>query len=441
MSPGRVNYGVAILLVLSNGMACGAVDGAAPIDERHKDVLTEISHVLNEAIPCEPIPKVGQIGDCQFVSVGFSPKVPSERSLGQRILVLDAGMRFAAYTRYKSRVLDDIEPNIDGKYESVQRPIELQRGALKILSGILNDKFQNVPAEYLNPVEDQFNRTFPNHVYPIRHGELIFGTLADLNPNAEFVIAQTFDIPRDLICHADEELTEFAALKHYFNSASSSLKDIIQRYNISFVNLSLGHSIKTVSEVASKCSGGGLSSGSIRTILDIIKNEFYDNLFSLADVIFVQSGPWSQRQLNLGDPEYPIDCYQYPNRIRTGYAEFTESTIPPTGSMLPSGVALGQSNARKCIDVFFNTGVEGKKPYAEGQYPYRMTMNGIGSSSMPEPFCTSWAAPFVLSYLNFERQSLKERGQYFSLARLLNSNFVFDPFKHRQFDAFRLGGI
>src|SRR5688572_15720021 len=78
--------------------------------EKYAHVVAEIERLLDQISPCPSKPEAGN-GWCKFVSVSFTPKPGSAKSTGQRILVIDGGARMAAYTRYKSRVLDDIAPD------------------------------------------------------------------------------------------------------------------------------------------------------------------------------------------------------------------------------------------------------------------------------------------------------------------------------------------
>lgn len=411
--------------------------------EKYAHVVAEIERFLDQILPCPLEPDAGT-GWCEFVSVGFTPKSGSAKSIGQRILLIDDGARMAAYTRYKSRVLDDIAPDSQGIYHSVQASIELPRGELEILSHLLDEHYPDTPAIALQKIliREKEKPIFLATTYMPEHGDRIFGTLADLNPDAEFVIAGLWKIPQDVICMKGSNERILKSLGLYFDNLAQSLIKTIQKHDINFVNMSFGHTARVVEQGILGCAKTIAPSTQLRrSILQLIKGRFYDRLFSLKDVVFVQAGPWSRVRLQEGDPDYPIDCAHYPNRIRAGYIEELLTDIPPEGARRDKYVQdLG---AKSCIDVFFNSGVvRGRNnELLLGEFPYLSTRWGIGLTFPSDEFSASWSTPFVLSYLNFKKQEAKESRKRFVYSHFHGSQLILEPVKYRQFEIFRTGKI
>ncbi len=368
--------------------------GQGSVSAYKSEALEEIKSILNSTLPCSS-EKNENTGLCSRVSVGFQKKEPSVTSLGQRFLIIDQGMRTPAYTRYKTRVLDDIEPDETGEYNSVVRPVELYRGELQILSEVLAERYPRTSAGSLSSISRQMHQTFPN--YDVYHGDAVFSTIADLNLDAEFVIAQLFKTPKTELCSLEVDTGSFKKLENYFKSASSSLVEIIKKYKISFVNMSFGHGMDMMTDLSLKCGGGNLSQTTQRQVLKMIQQNFYEPLFALPEVIFVQAAPSLNHDLKENDLDYPSDCTFYPNRVRVGSRD-------------------GNYYNSDCVDVFIDSSV----------YEYNVTRNGIGSSSFPPPICTSWAAAFVSSYINKQKQDHVSKNSQFSLKRWLKSGFILE---------------
>lgn len=409
--------------------------------QKYAHVLEAIEKFLEGIETCPEKPQVG-VGWCEFVEASFTPKTPTLKSLGQRILVIDSGMRFAGYTRYKSRVLDDLAADEDGNYRSVQKGFSLAKGELEVLSHMLDEQYPGTPAIALQRLIGGRN-IFPVSTYSPSHGDRIFGTLADLNPDAEFVIAEVWQFPTHTITQCNDEQEILANIGTYLDRVAASLVATIQKYDLNFVNMSFGDSLKTI-----EINFAGLPNGSerfsrsfYRQVLQLTKVRLYDRLFALRDVVFVQAGPWSDYRLDTGDLDYLIDCAVYPNRIRVGGVSELSTDISSKGE--PRRQYTKSKGAENCIDMFFNSGVvidEELMPVL-GDYPYLSTTEGIGTSFPSDSFSSSWATPFVLSYLNFKKQEAKANGAKFSISHLHNSRLIIEPVKYAQFEIFRTGRL
>lgn len=416
-------------------------NGASPFAEgRYAHVVQEINGFLAQTLQGQTPNNANE-----SVKVGFTPKQPSEKSQGQRILVIDAGMRLPAYTRYKSRVLDDLEPDDDGVYRSVSKDIELPRGMVHILSSILDERHPDTPALALDSIAKR-EVNGPDLLfapdYSPWHGDMIFATLADLNPEAEFVIAQLKNIPHHLLSKNHKEEEVIALTGHYLDNLAESLIATIKKYDINFVNMSFGETTRAIREsIASRLAPELDSTAFYRRILRLLKERFYERLFSLKDIVFVQAAASSASELDVNDEDFSIDCAKYSNRIRAGFIEQLETDVPKEGAYREN--YLSNKNTRLCTDLFFNSGVERGfgGDQIKGKHPYFMTSDGIGATILYSRFTSSWATPFVLSYLNFRKQEAKAKGEPFSVAGFVDSKYIIEPFKYGLLEIFRTGRL
>jgi hypothetical protein len=398
-----------------------------------------------EHIPSCPEKDADRSGPCEFLNVDFSPRPPSAKSKGQRILVLDEGMRLAAYTRYRSRVLDDIEADNEGIYRSTSKTLTITRGLFHILHDILNTAHPDTPALALEGIShsngDRGSVLF-SPSYVIAHGERIFGTLADLNPDAEFVIAQMSDFPVHALKSQQSEQEVLEIISSHLENIVQSLITHIEKFEINFVNMSFGHTTQTIRDTLSPFISPTMRTNDFfRRILKITKEKYYDRLFSLKHVIFVQAGASSSSEILSGDSDFTVDCASYNNRIRVGFIELLQTDVPPEGALREDYIR--STGAKNCIDVFVNSGVvyQDLDTRILGDHPYMSTRSGMEVVHPYDHFATSWATPFALSYLNHLKQAAAMSETPFSFSRLIESKYILEPVKYEQFEIFRTGRL
>jgi len=409
--------------------------------------IREIKQILSQTDICRSDVE-NPTGYCELEEVTFTPRPPSPTSVGQRILVIDVGMQETAFTRYKKRVIDIIEPDQNGNYQTTAKKVVMPKAARTILSDIIGEHFPRVSALAFQPIKGSFVQKIGSTL-SLYHGETIFSVLADYNPNAEFIIAQKFIEPPDLQCIADDDVSGLIRYAQYLDNISNSLIYYIRLHRINFINLSFGHAMRNMREGrANSCIGKAWPSDQqLAKMLKLLKEHFYEPLSNLRNVTVVQASPSSDHELIFNDSEYPIDCADFSNRIRVGYFGVADSKLPPVGGewenpqakqILPSG----QWKARRCIDIFLNSGVDDTEPFSEGTSPFRLSTYGLGGASMRLSFSTSWAAPFALSYLIYVNNT---QGPFQTAQALINAATAYhlysfqDPARHHQFETYRIG--
>ena len=394
------------------------------------NVIAEIRSVLVAARNCSE--NKDPTGWCQPVTVSFSAKSASPTSKGQRILVIDEGMRLAAFTRYKARVLDYVEINSNGTYETVKKTLTLPKWSNEILSHILGEKYSYLPAHALNGFKDPlFNRMTPD--YKPSHGDPIFGTLADLNPQSEFVIAQLPIQPAEF-CDPITDQHANARLRAYFITLSDSLVELIARHEINFINMSFGYTPEVLKKAWHTQCKSRVDEAKIKLTLFLYKKYIFKKLSNQDEVVAVQAAS----PVPLADPVSDIDCQLYEGRVRAGYIAKKVSTLTPLGGWVEEYLPEELRAHVECVDIFINSGVDNDWPYDEGPFPMFMTSKGIHSSSFRHSMTTSWAAPLVLSYLIYLKNQAPEKTarEILTELRARGDKLMIDPFKHKQLSIF-----
>lgn len=409
-----------------------------PSQEICADVNQKIHSVLSASPPCNSMEV------CETVTVSFRPKPASSSSLGQRILVIDSGMLIPAYTRYKSRVLDHLAIDQQGYYRSSPQKIQVTRPIFEVLCNILDEQCPLTTAKQLNPISDLFYKHKKILQIPIGHGDLTFATLADLNPKADFVIAELADKPAAYFCSSSDDPVSLESYRLFIRNAADSLRSAIEKHNINFVNMSFGDTQNTLKRTWQlRCAGKALPSE--KFFLDFQKmhfHNFYEPLFAMEDVVFVQAAPQSTRVLEKLDPEFFSDCQDVSSRIVAAGFSSQEALLPFLGSnshpLLPNYI----KGAMTCTDLAINFGVSAKRPYEDGPFPVLTTMEGVGAYSIGTRPSSSTAAPIVLSYLIYLKNSGLVAGsgrEFVANVKNYHQGKLVEPERYRQFEIYRLG--
>lgn len=411
------------------------------VEQRTSEDLSEVNRqiydVLSATQPCS------NINACETVAVTLTPREPTQRSIGQRILVIDLGMTVPAYLRYKSRVMDHLVLFEDGSYMSYPKTIQVPRPVFQVLSEILDKQFPNTTAKELNPISDLFYKHKRVLNLNVMHGDEIFSTLADLNPDAEFVIAEIPGVPYEILCSANKDNASFEEYRTFLRNAADSLNSHIAQYDVNYVNMSFGETTQTLKTTWSSQCTNQLFPGDafFHLLLRTYFEEFYQPLFA-ANAIFVQAAASSIQELTPVDPGFYCDCQEVPNRIRaTGFSSAT-AHLPMTGFEEPEFLGLAMRGALPCIDLAVNFGVEAKKPYKDGPFPVLMTGDGVGAGSLGTRPSASSAAPIVLSYINYLKQSglvFGDGADFVSNLKKYHAGRFIEPARYSQFEIYRLG--
>lgn len=402
------------------------------------EINSRICEILSAVQPCS------DIDSCETIAVTLTPKEPTERSVGQRILIIDDGMILPSYTRYKSRVIDHIFPFDDGSYQSYPATIKVPVSVFQVLSEILDQQFPDTTAKELDPVSRLFYKYKKVlNVQNVLHGDETFSTLADLNPYAEFLLAGRPGMTNDIFCSTDTGEISFDKYRSFLRSTANSLRSYIEKYDINYVNMSFGESTETLKNYWSRlCSNQPFPSEAFfRLLLKAYFEEFLQPLLA-ANAIFIHSAAYSVQRLSPGHPDFYCDCQEVPNRIRaTGFSSAT-THLPPTGAEMPELLLPELYGSLLCSDLAINFGVEANKPYNDGPFPILMTTDGVGVESVGKFVSTSSASPLVLSYINYLKQAGIVSGvgtEFVSNLKKYHTGRFIEPERYHQFEIYRLG--
>lgn len=349
-----------------------------PVSERDQATLNQIRLILNE-IPGECTEDlVSGEGLCAPVEVAFERKSASVRSARQRILVIDHGMWEETLLTRASRILDLVEPDEHGILHTTTRKQTFSQGAVRIFHEAIGRQNPRLSFKLLREMSREIERKV---LAPARglqiaendHGADILATLAELNPDAEFVIAQRKDVP-----NMDADPTR---LRTYYDNYVGSLKKLIAEYGVTFINMSFGSPSRTPEGER------------------IALEHFFTPLSSIPGVIVVQAGIQNvTRVLEADDAEFVSDCRKIRNRIRVGEVSWSKRDVA-------KNISMSQENARACVDVIVNKGPSVAEvrsdilSYVDELY----CMSGIDAFACQ--YGTSYTAPLFLSYLLYLQQT------------------------------------
>jgi len=420
--------------------ASGCINADLSNEQAVSDVNAQVSKVLAQGTPCD------DIDWCDTVCVALEAKSASPSSLGQRILVIDLGMVLPAYTRYKSRVLEHFVLDERGFYRSSKQEIRIPRTIFAVLSEILDDQNPATTAHQLNPVSSLFDKHNKVNNSLVQHGDEIFATLADLNPEAEFVIANLGSTPKEDFCSANEDHAAFERYGTFIRNSAVSLQSIIEKHGINFVNMSFGYSEETFMRIwRDSCSGKSQPERAFfLNIHEMYFRNFYEPLFSLDNVVFVQAAPYSYYDLEESSSEFYSDCQSVPNRIRVAGFSAKEPHLPILGADDEHLLSSSVKGALGCTDIAINFGISAKRPYEDGPFPVMTTINGFGASSLGTRPSSSSAAPIALSYMIYLKKSGDVQGEgtfFVDNFKKYHQGKLVEPARYRQFEINRLGRL
>lgn len=399
-----------------------------PDRQETSNAVAEVKEVLAAAQSCND--ENDPTGWCETISISFLAKTASPSSKGQRVLVIDQGMQLPSFTRYRNRVLDFLILNPEWAYETTKEILEIPKWSNEILSHILGEKYTDLPARTFKGLISPRLELAPGYIK--LHGDLILGTLADLNPKSEFVVASLRDLPPEFCSPSTDEQAN-SSLKARIIRLSNSLVKYIDLFEINFINMSFGDTIETLQTSWIVQCKKPVDMKKIKLTLSLFNRYFYKKMFSLKDTVIVQAA--AEKSI---DPAVDMDCQRYDSRIRAGYIAKKRSTLPPLGGWLEQYMPAELRRNSDFIDIFVNSGVDNEDPFEPGPYHMLMTSTGLGSGFLLFNMTTSWAAPLVLSYLIYEKNQSPKKSAREVLAEVKSRRrqLMIDPFQHRQFSIF-----
>ncbi|HEY5959748.1 MAG TPA: hypothetical protein VIV60_24510, partial [Polyangiaceae bacterium] len=335
----------------SGGLVSGGETNAKAICQRIKVDLAQ-------AIESSACPAV-----CPMTNVTARQAEPLPSSQGQRILLIDDGIIFAAATRYASRTLAFLKTGDDGSYREYAPSFEMPTEAYDILK-TADGVSRYVSGSELNlvqPFADKFLSKLPDGWEG--HGSDIYAFLAEKVPEAQFLVSESkleFRAPCELL---GEEAAEPAWLEltERFLAMEQSLTQIISEYGINYVHLSWGMEYDgLVNDFLRDC--GGTPS---RAVTDRILG-LYVGLFRAITTVVTPGadGRWQpvmifQAGASADVPEdFLLDCTGIPGRIRAYSVAYKGNAVPLGGSHEYSILTTPELSAMACNDVYLVMGYD-----------------------------------------------------------------------------------
>lgn len=403
--------------------------------------------------------------DCDPVSLSFAEGQfePGYLLPQQTVLVLDTdGMDLLSTLTYRHRVKsawhwnEQAEPVAKALSVTVPKYLPTLYQRLRQLHREKNGP-GFVAAQQLSSLEQRIAQLNPNLAQPYTgHGSVALSYLAEHNPQAELVVAQTPDFAmlfRDDFCKGDA-----AAFRQRIEQASQRFyQQVIQAQDVEYLNWSGGFDLpRTVAVSAQRLCTQPLSSEQQSALL-LAYQPFYQMLFHSPKLLGVQAAT-----ANFQPSQQQLDALMLPHRVRAGFFNTgtSRSALDPAGK--PTGVVPAvpdyQQNSLAVIDVLVNFSFSGLGSSCQpGQFSYK-TPSLLGLSY--DALCSqqsSWAAPLVLSRLIHLQQSrfaavawsdaliadlkaaLTPTGCSYEMAGTATLCKLQDPLQHRQLEIVRLG--
>ncbi len=403
--------------------------------------------------------------DCDMVSLSFAEGKfePAYLLPQQTVLVLDTdGMDLLSSLTYRHRVKSVWHWNEQAQPVAKATTVTVPKYLPTLYQGLRRlHREKNgpgfVPAQQLSRLEQRIAQLNPNLAQPYTgHGSVALSYLAEHNPQAELVVAQTPDFAmlfRDDFCKGDAE-----TFRLRIEQASQQFyQQVIQAQDVEYLNWSGGFDLpRTVAVSAQRLCAQPLSSAQQSALL-LAYQPFYQMLFHSPKLLGVQAAT-----ANFQPGQQPLDALALPHRLRAGFFNtgISRSALDPTGK--PTGglptVPDYQQNSLAVIDVLVNFSFSGLGSSCQpGQFSYK-TPSLLGLSY--EALCSqqsSWAAPLVLSRLIHLQQSryatqawsdtliadlkaaLTPAGCSYDMAGAATLCKLQDPLQHRQLEIVRLG--
>lgn len=402
-----------------------------PVNERNRrnDALAVVASA-NAALLAEPdcvaMPG-GAVSGCDLVDVTFVPATPKMQ--GDAVLILDKGMYFSAYTRYARRVLGIYERKANGAIEATPSTISMSRGAYHVAHDIFGESAVPVFQSETEGLAKEFSRKFsagiPASLTRFEHGTPILNMIADLVPQAEFVVVNNFGG----IFRTNDELCAIATTAGYAHAQTvldrsiADLTALIDDYAVRYINLSSGHAFD-VAQASIQQACPSANAGTIKGRDAALWQRLVLALGTMHGVTLVEAAPYPNAPLTVDDPAAPVDCATIENRVRVGY--FTQKTsgiddAGRLGSGLPatSTVLEGhgdQQNAKACVDLFVNAGFDQHLDGAldlgtAALYTSKWGLDARRSIFEDNGMSTSYATPLALSYLMYLQYENARHGE------------------------------
>ena len=379
----------------------------------------------------------------------------------QKIMIIDDQLDASVTTRYANRIINRFEPIIEGGFKEAHHPMLVQASHYHIYRDLLAGNRSFVSAESIEEsslftqIFDAVERKLgPTDWPPIRlgHGDQVFYILAEMNPEAAFVLVESFSSV--LSQRPDYQAAfcnrNFAELRRIMRPYEEGLVNIAKRYGISAVNLSMGSDMAGIYAAWSSLCGGidSLHDDSARLLLNI-NTSYARNLSNIDGLVLFQASGDSAVATNLLSPEDCASHQVYPNRIRVRGLQSRDISNHAAGEIWKDyQEKYHNSNSQgECVDVLISHRFPEKNSLvsadllflSEGLPPY-FNVDGEGTNSMWLARMTvasaSYLTPLALSHYLFLFSDAEEKNQSstkenISTYTMNHSVPIYSPYHHQ----------
>jgi hypothetical protein len=401
------------------------------------------------------------VPNCPTKLLKFSPAQPRAESLGQRILIFESFfVPDSAMLRYKKRVLGFYKfSKSSPKYEEYFPDTEVY-SPLDEISEYLSNLPYHVPAEALD-IAKLRNNGFAaklKHQPFLSHGVPIFEWLADLVPEAQFVIAE---FPTNFIsfdfCHFDEG-DNLGRMSTILSHAMIQVLKIIDIHKINYVNISEAPSpeaLKRNYNMACATTGSKPFSAIDKDAIDRfleLETFVFRKLSEIPNISVFQSLPNTDHSMyrpeNKGDE---LVAAEYENFVRVGYFSSADYEFDERGGFDSTLLAKEQLNQVFCASAYINGGVsEGgldsasltePEPIKVGKNALHYRSLGFRTPMVIKIMSTSWATPLALAHAIYLKnmggpQSPTEFRNYMKTKSKQPRPKLIDPLRFSQFELY-----
>lgn len=427
-----MKIGIRFLAVGVTLLGCATSPGREyPLTPEQQQVAAQISTLMQND-PCDNEHR----HQCEYDLVAApANRLPVEGD--EVIMVIDEGLKNPTLALHSSRVLAHFRATNGPEYYVAHTPqAYFPKTARKILHEVLRGKEELASTKPFKALGETFSRKYGKlfEGNNLGHGTTSFNVLAELNPQAKFVIVHTDSALHDVpLCQLNQWNGE-AQLLTYWSERATALAQIARDYRVKAVNYSMGYDLKAVQDLWQKKGCGGSRPGSAQMIRYVeMTNLIPEKLSEIPGLLFSQAAPYPTSEINdWNKSNFAADCKALPQRIRVGYLNLREDTLRDydrRNSSLLSGV---MKNAYACTDLYVRDGLAGD--FESSDSPVYYTALGFGHGAM-NLSGSSFINPVGLSHaLYLMKRDGQTPAQYVTAVRGRdNEPLLVAPFAQKEF--------
>jgi hypothetical protein len=332
---------------------------------------------------------------CEWADYGLGPTYfDMAVSTGEAILVVDDldNGALPQLVRYRNRILGIYRVNgetIEARTPSVHLPRQLGDA----LISFADPHF--IPASALTMVAQAASTSYSKvPLLFLGHDGIVFSHLVELAPEQPLVFLDLTGLLGLLpsLCAQVDEVT-LAVARAHFEAIAASVRQLMRKHNVRFVNASFGDSTQTLATDWSRTCGSEVPSQDVLRQLLHLYDPVYDALFNTEGVVTAQAAA------NLGDPlDFPFDQVSpaFANRARVGFISSRNAGLDELGrGTVQKAEQFPRNNTD--ADVFVNWRCEVFVGCADPHYELAGSF-GLGTAALVI-MATSYVNPLGLGRL------------------------------------------